>query len=55
MEGGKKHGYGTFTWADGDKYVGQMKDNNFHGQGTKTRANGTIVHSGEWVNDKPKK
>jgi hypothetical protein len=52
---GKMHGYGTYTDANGDKYVGQMKDDNFHGQGTKTKTNGTIIHSGEWVNDKPKK
>ena len=62
---GKKDGYGIYIFpaevmsqkdlifASGrsSKYVGQMKDDNFHGQGTKTYANGTIVHSGEWVND----
>ena len=55
MEGGKRHGYGTFTWASGAKYVGEYKDGKRHGQGTQTFANGTIKHSGEWVNDKPKK
>ena len=51
----KYHGNGTYTYANGDKYVGQMKDGNFNGQGTYTLADGTIEHSGEWVNDEPKK
>ena len=55
MEGGKCHGYGTFTYADGSKYVGEWKNNNRHGQGTKTLADGTISHSGEWVKGRPKK
>ena len=78
MEGGKRHGYGTYTfasgskyvgefkngkfngsgtktWANGNKYVGEYKNNNQHGQGTFTNADGTIYHSGEWVNDNPKK
>ena len=59
MEGGKMHGYGTYTYASGkwagQKYVGEYKNGSRHGQGTHTRANGTIVHSGEWVNGDPKK
>ena len=55
MEGGKMHGYGTYTWANVYKYVGEFKNASRHGQGTKTRANGTIKHSGEWVNGSPKK
>ena len=55
MEGGKYHGYGTYTWADGHKYVGEWKKYKMHGQGTSTRANGTIEYSGEWVNGLPKK
>ena len=51
----KKHGNGTYTMADGQKYVGEWKNGNKHGQGTFTNADGTIYHSGEWVNDKPKK
>ncbi len=26
--------YGTYTWPNGDKYVGEYKDGNFNGQGT---------------------
>ena len=33
-KGDKKHGQGTFSFADGDKYVGQWKEGNKHGQGT---------------------
>ena len=57
MEGGKFHGYGTYTRTNGTigwKYVGEYKNGNMHGQGTYTRANGTIWHSGEWVNDRRK-
>ena len=32
--------YGTYVWDNGDKYVGEFKDNNKHGQGTYTYANG---------------
>ncbi len=30
----KRHGQGTFTSADGDKYVGEYKDGKKHGKGT---------------------
>ena len=39
--------FGTFTWADGDEYVGEWKDNNFHGQGTYTFRNGE-KYQGDW-------
>ena len=55
MEGSKRHGYGTYTYASGGKYVGEWKNGKRHGQGTLTFADGTISHSGEWVNDQPKK
>ena len=29
-------GQGTFTFSDGDNYVGEFKDGNMHGQGTYT-------------------
>ena len=31
---------GTFTFANGDKYVGEFKDGKYHGQGTATYADG---------------
>ena len=32
--------FGTYTWANGDKYVGEYQDGKRHGQGTYTWANG---------------
>ena len=51
---GERDGNGTCTYANGGKYVGEYKNNKKHGQGTKTLADGTISHSGEWVNGNPK-
>jgi hypothetical protein len=46
--------YGTLTWGkgewEGDKYVGEFKDNKRHGQGTYTHANGD-KYVGEWKDD----
>jgi len=54
----KQDGNGTYTWPSGSqsgsRYVGEYKNGRMHGQGTLTKANGTIYHSGEWVNDKVK-
>ena len=32
--------YGTYTFADGDKYVGEWRDDERNGQGTNTFADG---------------
>ena len=34
------NGYGTYVFEDGNKYVGESKNNLSHGQGTWTFANG---------------
>ena len=49
MEGGKRHGYGTITWADGEKYVGEWKNGKRDGNGTCTHADGH-KYVGEWKN-----
>jgi len=49
---GKRHGQGTYTWADGRKYVGEYKDEKMHGQGTFTNPSGD-KYVGEWEDDKP--
>ncbi|MDB2423464.1 trypsin-like peptidase domain-containing protein [Paracoccaceae bacterium] len=43
--------FGTFTWTDGEKYVGEFRDDKIHGQGTYTFANGN-KYVGEFKNDK---
>ena len=37
---GKQHGQGTYTYPDGDKYVGEHKDGEMNGQGTYTWSDG---------------
>ena len=51
IEGDCNNGYGTSTWADGEKYVGEWKDGKEHGQGTKTHSDGKI-EKGIWENGK---
>ena len=41
---------GTYTFANGDKYAGEWKDDKKHGQGTYTFASGR-VWKGFWSND----
>ena len=43
--------FGTYTYANGDKYVGEFRDGKFHGQGTFTFANGNR-YIGEFRNGK---
>ena len=45
------NGEGTYTWANGNKYVGEHKYDKKHGQGTMTYADGTI-EKGLWENGK---
>ena len=51
LRDGKMLGQGTFTWANGDTYVGEFLDSNRNGQGTKTDADGT-VKKGIWKDGK---
>ena len=44
------NGQGAFTLADGNKFVGQLKDNSRHGEGTYTTPNGD-KYVGEWKDD----
>ena len=41
------HGRGTFTLADGAKYVGKWKDGRMHGEGIHTSSDGK-VRTGIW-------
>ena len=49
IEGDCTNGYGTYTYASGNKYVGEFKEGKRNGQGTATFANGT-VEKGIWEN-----
>ena len=51
IEGDCNNGYGTYTQADGGKYIGEWKDDKRNGQGTYTSADGTIK-KGIWENGK---
>ena len=44
------HGQDSYTWPNGDTYVGEWRDGKRHGQGTWTLADGTKCE-GEWKND----
>ena len=43
---------GVITWADGDKYEGEVKNGWMDGYGIMTYANGD-TYEGEWLNDQP--
>tara|TARA_B100000686_G_C16570793_1_gene852821 strand:- start:15 stop:683 length:669 start_codon:yes stop_codon:yes gene_type:complete len=43
--------FGTYTWADGNKYIGEWKNDKWHGQGTYTWADGD-KYVGEWRDGK---
>ncbi|MDG1947876.1 MAG: trypsin-like peptidase domain-containing protein [Amylibacter sp.] len=43
--------FGTYTWANGNKYVGEWQNNKRNGQGINTWADGE-KYIGEWQNDK---
>ena len=49
MEGDCENGYGTYEHENGDKYVGEWKNNKHHGLGTYTWINGN-KYVGEWKN-----
>ena len=47
IQGNCVNGKGTYTWADGTKYVGEHKDGKRNGQGTVYWSNGS-KYVGEW-------
>ena len=46
-----ENGKGSVVWADGDYYVGELKDGMQHGEGTSGRKNGT-KYVGQWKEGK---
>lgn len=51
LKDGKRHGYGTYKYANGDLYEGEWEDNKWHGSGTYKFANGE-VYQGEFKDGK---
>jgi hypothetical protein len=51
ITGTVRNGQGTFTFANGGKYIGEFKDGQPHGQGTETYADGT-KYIGEYKDGK---
>jgi len=49
---GQRNGRGTYTFPKGDKYVGEFKGGSQHGQGILYDANGKIIATGYFENDK---
>jgi hypothetical protein len=45
---GKRNGFGTWTYSDGGKYIGQWKDDFYHGAGTEYSSNGAVIKEGIW-------
>jgi hypothetical protein len=43
---------GTFTFANGNKYVCEFKDYKRNGRGIAYRADGTIERAGQWADGK---
>lgn len=52
MAGGKPHGHGTLTLADGGRYEGEYREGKRHGRGTFTFSNGNR-YQGEYRDGKP--
>ena len=51
IEGDCNNGYGTFTWTDGAKYVGEFKEGSMHGRGTYITTDGS-TYTGEFKDGK---
>ena len=51
LKDGKRHGQGTYIWADGNRYEGEWKNNLKEGHGTETWANGNR-YEGDYKNGK---
>ena len=50
MLGGDFNGQGTYTGANGYKFVGEWKNNQPNGLGIDYAADGTVLKEGTWEN-----
>ena len=46
------NGKGTKNYTDGSWWTGEWKNERKNGPGTQYAANGTVLKSGNWVDDK---
>ena len=44
----KRSGYGTFTWSNGETYVGEFSHNKRNGKGVRYSVSGAIIEQGLW-------
>jgi hypothetical protein len=49
---GTLNGKGTMKFPNGERYVGEFKDDMYYGLGTPYNANGSIIQQGIWAADK---
>ncbi len=49
----RQNGKGLLTNASGDSYNGYFKDDQPDGEGTHTKADGSIIYKGIWSKGKP--
>ena len=49
---GQQTGHGTYTYTNGENYVGNWEDGKRHGQGIMTYNDGRVV-DGIWANNEP--
>lgn len=50
VEDGKFNGQGVYIWADGRRYEGAWRNEQQHGLGRQTNADGSLYHEGQWAN-----
>ncbi len=49
---GLRHGYGTYYWADGSKFVGNWKNGKKQGNGEYYNERGVLTQKGYWIEDR---
>jgi hypothetical protein len=48
----KKHGFGVFTWSNGDKWVGYWRKGHRHGKGILIDKDKRVKEKAEWEDGK---
>ena len=49
----KFEGEGKYYFENGEIYIGNFKNDRFHGQGMIIKIDGSVKYEGEFVNNKP--